>query len=683
MKNKSNPGWNRLRGRRGGTLAIMAACTMLACGIGVGLFAIGKLVSGNQQVQNATDAGNLNVACGSVRAVGVRLSDREQEEFGDLVDDNGLITLRTYNRVVGRAMLVAMNAQRLHTAAAITHAHEVMALAQSGDTSIGKRLRDALENTGASTSLFHAVAQKNSCRMLGTASQVSHKTAGYAVSFLNRGESSNVYLDPHYLTPQQKAILEAMGVVTLDAQGHSMVKGYHAINLGDGFVFSFVPVNPGQAPHLVSDREFERNKSQTLAEVIPANLADKLPPNTFASQGTATDGHSGYRVEQRSCAVVGVLNSIFPASLPSAYIRVTNPRGFDGNPNAPNLNNFFTGVGTTGVYLMNGAAGPIAFSSDPSMAAKWAAYNADPTKPKPPLLDDSGNPLVYDKNGQPAGPALLAQIKGQGAPGTGCNDWNVSGPNVNLDCNSFLGAFLNAYPGTPPEANGDRAQLIAVEKFQDNVIDAATGQASQGGWYTHNPYACSTVRTPRGATGLRLFNRNITYNNIGAHFTTPGTIRQLFSQVNPAAASVMPAIIGQIRQIKPEATDAEITACLDGTTLELDTVHYVYMSDDRKRKLVYSTTPPPTLKKATPADGTPQVFYSPRYQTIGLTVNTWLHRPDAVSPQIYFLGSPPPDQAGLGLDYAAFTAGSGYKGNLGDVAFGHQVDGDGDFCYVN
>src|SRR6185295_20268631 len=103
----------------------------------------------------------------------------------------------------------------------------------------------------------------------------------------------------------------------------------------------------------------------------------------------------------------------------------------------------------------------------------------------------------------------------------------------------FLPAFLTAYPNSPPIVVGDQSQIIAVEKLQDNVIQAAMHQGLLGSWWVHNPAACSHVMSPRGATGLRLFNRSAVYNNEGFRFTTAGTANQLLAQVGPEALAFL------------------------------------------------------------------------------------------------------------------------------------------------
>lgn len=669
---------------RGSALAVVVVFTAIIATVGIACFNLSKIAGGDREAQNATDAGNLNVARQDQAAIGVKLTDREKEDFGDLADRNGLITLRTYNRVVARAMLIAMNAQRLRTATAMQHAREVLGLAQTNSNSIGVRLREVLADATQSTAFFHAVAQANSCRLLASDAKVVHKEKDFATSYMYRGDASNIYVDnAHYMSAGDRQRLEAMGLLVSDAQGHRFIKGYQKIDLGDGFVFSFVSVNPGFAPHLVSGRDFNNNKE--LSTTLPADMAAKLPPNAFATASTAYNHSTSVAHAHSSCAVVGVLNAIYPPSLPSAFFRVTNPPGFNASAVIPGPNNFYAGVGTVGVYLIAGASGPIAFSSDPDIGKQWAVYNADPAgSPKPPINDNQGNPLVYDAAGEPATLALLAQIRGMSAPVTGCNDWNVSGASADANCQNFLPAFLHAFPGDPPTANGDHSALTAVEKLQDLVIHAWMDQIALV--FVHSDYGCQYVSSPDGQTGLRLFDRNFQYNQKTAHFTTPGTVQQLLHQVEPiAGANVFNAIVQQIKQIKPEATDAEIIGLLNSTTLELGSVHYVYMPDDRTRALVFSTTPPRTVVAGTTPDGTPVHLSSPPFQTLGLSVNTPMFTApgEEVGPNRYWYRQPDADQMGIGLDTAMYTPGSGYKGNLGDVTFHESVTGDGSFCNAN
>lgn len=662
--------------KRGTTLILATASVVGLALVALCWFDLVRVLGGSRQAQNATDAGTLNLAHKAQAVLGVKMTAREKEEFGDLVDTNGLITLRMYNRVVGRAMLIALNAQELKTPEALKHAHEVLDLAQTGNMSIGERLAQVLSDASRLTPLVESVSQANSTRFLG-AGKVANVPSQCSVAYLNAGAPSNVYLDWGYLKPAQKERLQALNILHNDSQGHSLLKGYQTINLGDGFVFSFVALDPESQTHRVSDKDFNQNRE--LATRIDARLVGKVPPNTFSTTSTTVDARTRQSLLHHSCATVGT-SGRYPTTL-SGYIRIINPRGFAPPGKLPPNKSFYAGVGMTGVYLFSDGNQPMAFSSDPDIGAKWAAYNKDSSTPRPPLIDEEGNTYVYDKNGSPASMETLSKIKSMAAPVTGCNDWNVTGANVNANCHEFLDAFLNAYPSEPPIEDGDSSQLIAVEAMAGNLMTAAIENAKLH--RDHNPSGCLLVKTPRTKSGLRLFTRSARVAFLNYHFSKPGTVPQLLHQVDAnAMATVLSDIAQRVRQFKPDAREAEILQCLQSETLELDSVHYLYLNNTTG-KLVLSTTPPPTVQTIPAADGVTRVYGYGPYQTLGITVNPPLYAPNWPMPGMLWLVSPPANTTALGSDFAMYTPGSGYRGNLGDLSFANQCLGDGTFCNSN
>lgn len=665
------------RNKRGSMLALLGMGSGVLAAIGIGLFLLIRLLGGMHESENATDAGSLSVAKHAVYDLGVTLTPREREDFGDLVDTNGLITLRTYNRVVARAMLIAMNAQDEKTPAALQHAHEVLDLAQTGNDSIGQRLHDVLINGALHRQAFFASALSNSGRMLGSASVMQHVDADFQQSYMERGQPCNVYLDDHYITAGHKNLLAQRGLTTTDAAGHMLVKGYTVIDLGDGLVFAFVPVNPNRAPHLVSQREFTSNNVSSLTQVLPASLIGKLPPNSFMNCSAAVDDRSRCTIRRRACSIVGALNKLYPASLPSAYVEVVNPKGYAPPDSLPSTNNWFAKEGMTGTFLFADSNGlPVAFSTDPYIGEQWRAYNANPQGTMPPRYDEHNNPLVFDSSGQPAGLDVLTRISGNAGPLAGCNVMNTVGDGSDASCRNTLPGFLRAFPGDPSNQNGDRSQLIAVEKYQGNMLELY-GRLINAGLVEQG---CGYVEAPKAATGLRLFDRNAAYgDDFDPKFSTPGTVPQLLTQVGNGAYSVVALISQRIHQIKPEATQAEIDNLLNNTTIELDSIKYIYMIDDTSRQLVFSATPPKTLVTRVAADGQLQAYSSGSYTTLYKAVNAYA----ANGLNIYFMVPPPVNSSAIAADYAYYTPSSGYRGNLGSVRFENTISGGGTFCKPN
>ncbi len=72
---------------------------------------------------------------------------------------------------------------------------------------------------------------------------------------------------------------------------------------------------PGRSPHLVSSGTFVKHLAQPLA-------VGTVPPNCFQSACQLQEKHA--RVSFDACAVVGSLQSEYPASIPGGYVEVDN-----------------------------------------------------------------------------------------------------------------------------------------------------------------------------------------------------------------------------------------------------------------------------------------------------------------------------------------------------------------------
>src|SRR5262245_11851651 len=121
-----------MRSHRAQTLPLVTACLAVVVTLGVGFYSLSMLVGGGRELQNAVDAGNLNVTKQCAKNVGVSLkSGAELDNFRRLVDtDTGKVNLLTYNRVVSQVMVVAANAQEEGTPLAKQRAAELFQVAQ-------------------------------------------------------------------------------------------------------------------------------------------------------------------------------------------------------------------------------------------------------------------------------------------------------------------------------------------------------------------------------------------------------------------------------------------------------------------------------------------------------------------------------------------------------------------------
>ena len=121
------------RTRKGAVLALVIVTALVLAILGVGLIFFIMQLGGGQELQHATDAGNLNVAKQVLRRPGTALlSGDELNIFGDTDDpDTSEVNLLTFNKVVAEAFLINANAQALGTANAQTHNQQMISLVKN------------------------------------------------------------------------------------------------------------------------------------------------------------------------------------------------------------------------------------------------------------------------------------------------------------------------------------------------------------------------------------------------------------------------------------------------------------------------------------------------------------------------------------------------------------------------
>src|SRR5215470_15505076 len=100
------------RKQLGATLALVAACIIVICFIGMAFFFVTRILGGGKELQNASDSGSLNVAKQALIQPIASISGATDYDkaFSGLLDSHG-VDLLTYNRLVGQALLVALNAE--------------------------------------------------------------------------------------------------------------------------------------------------------------------------------------------------------------------------------------------------------------------------------------------------------------------------------------------------------------------------------------------------------------------------------------------------------------------------------------------------------------------------------------------------------------------------------------------
>src|SRR5216684_2489028 len=107
----------KLRRGTGSTLGLVAVCALVIVLIGIACFFLAKIFGGGREVSNATDAGTMNVARKSMYYVAGTLTQNDPyfycTNYPGLTLSNpppkNAVTLLNYNRLVGQALLIALN----------------------------------------------------------------------------------------------------------------------------------------------------------------------------------------------------------------------------------------------------------------------------------------------------------------------------------------------------------------------------------------------------------------------------------------------------------------------------------------------------------------------------------------------------------------------------------------------
>lgn len=623
------------RRNRGAVLALVCALALVLIVFGIGIFTLIKVLGGMRELQHATDSGNLNVAKQAFKSPSVPLANGlEQNNFGGLVDEDGRIGLRNYNRLVGQTLLVALNAQAEGTTQSRDNALALAQALEIGPSSIGGRLKQSLSDTTNTSDFFDFLARANMLRLLN-GELPGARSASFETAYLKAGESTNVFLDPSILPAGVNAPGTTFSAGRADATGFNYLSGYQTITVPGICTVAGVPVLPGQKPHLVSNTLFDENRDR------PIDGYD-LPPNSFKSAGMARERASNDFLNAVSCAIVGALDHKFTASIPRGYLVITNPAGMMDATPPPSPNTILNNELFSGIFVANNGA----FSLDAGLIQAWAAYNtADPPTGQPPPTEG----LFGDPYG-------IRSLGGDGFPSM-CNYLSLDGPGANSACQNLEAAFRDAY-GSQDTAPPTPSELTATEQMRANVW----GLFPQGGPLTF----------PDGFTGIRIFDRNSPQpvaEGSPPVFTQAGTAAQILSQVGNGTGSEL-TVLNQIRQrmreIKPEATIAEVDSVLASRPIALGETLYVYMTGNT---LQLTNAPPPWLVAGTAPDGLP-LNISSTFQTIGLSVNP---PGDLGFSNVVFEFMPNPSTMAIGEEEAIFTPSSGFNNLLGTLEFRSRI----------
>lgn len=327
-----------IRENRAATLGLAIVFILAMTVIGLAVVSLVSLLGGGEQMQRATDAGNLSLARSVLVKVAVPISDSgDEEQFNGVTEHtnggSGVINLRNFNRAMAQSMLVSLNANKINQDGldfgAASNAQKLSSTVQI----IGNRLAQQLAKPAAVQDFFNAVAKLNPTKEFGD--KTINAVGNPQVSFLERTGASNVSLsleqipDYDFSSNSSKLYKDKISawVTTVSSASNNnalYLKGYvDGMTPGNSLPNSyFVPLRPGARPHLVPQLEFENGKKQSSA---PNPFAWSLPvPNAISIQAQSTS-EQGYQGNFAACALIEPIDGAgFQASIPHGFIRLQN-----------------------------------------------------------------------------------------------------------------------------------------------------------------------------------------------------------------------------------------------------------------------------------------------------------------------------------------------------------------------
>lgn len=683
------------RRKRGATMSLVIIVTVTIVVLGIGCYFLVKLLGGGREISNAADAGALNIAKQAIRNPAQRLSafpNKDVLSNFSLLADNGNVDLLVYNRFVAQALIVALNAKNEKTPEAADNAKKVWVALDD----VSKFIRTQLNDKKTLEAHFNQLASSNNTRMLGGPQSVNLND--YAIGFMHRGGSTNVYVDPNVwaaLAKDPAIPVNSAGVKS--PTGDPYLAGYKGIDIqiptGETLTFSGVPVFPQVTPHLISNSDFDQNRADDFIANFPPS---SLPPNAFHSKGANT---GGTLLSSVACAVVGISSSggpaaltNFPLSIPGGYIAISNGPSVPRPTKLPALEQddiFSHELANNGIYTEG---------SRPEQM--FTQNNRDPNSVSYNGIWDAW--YYHNKFGQPQPSLAYSQQEIKRGDGTlvtleqlqtisvssslliNCV-WDMyTDPPVNQVCVDALDNFKVAYnrPGTLDPGNVTADQWTTLEAFKVNLM------ASR-----YDVKTCADVYAPNMVSGVKWFDHNkavVAFSELSAPSKnpynfgvpkTPDEYLNMIEQVTPGSRqSVIDNLVQRCQQIAPGVSAADVVQALKAQPLPLGGRQYLFVSNN---KLVLDTNAPSWIVPNTRADGPPTSFGNSypvqdsivNAQDISYTVTGGgdgnFFMPYELSPQ------------STCADKAIWRAATGYNNLLGELTFTNSCEGGGKFCKPN
>lgn len=303
------------RGFHGGVLVLVIAMLLVTVMVGVALVTVCRLVFTQRGATNSADAAVLNVAKQAGYNPTVNAVSIGTPEFAGLGDNHGNeISLLSYNNAVAKTIVVALSAEEEETPEARNAARHMKAQLDK----LAAALVNAIRSSGKLEKAFDDMAMANSQKVQGS---TVRRASTIEWSYYGPGEASSIYFDPESFDEETFAKLDRY--LKKDGprspHGQYYLKGYEPVSFA-GVTVEALPVFPGQQPHLISNADFERGKSQQ--HILPNSLLIKSSTDVQLLQtAAAVIGLSG---TGQAAGMPGGNTITYPVEAPDAFIRFTN-----------------------------------------------------------------------------------------------------------------------------------------------------------------------------------------------------------------------------------------------------------------------------------------------------------------------------------------------------------------------
>jgi hypothetical protein len=342
----------RRRRPEGASLVLVIGLALVLGLVGVSVFFIMRLVAGGEQMQRAADAGNLTLARAELDQFQVTIpSTGTQLQFNGASDHagggNGVVDLRNINSVMGQSFLVNLNAyditQRGIDFGAAGHAVTVNEAANEIADSLASTMKDPIKTFRVSS----AISERNSTAQFS--SEQAQPGGGPRFSYVDRGSPSNIYVEPQQMpdydfTKKSSELfnskVKSWTATVSSAQDHG--KNHYLLGYQDGMTPSggfkstyFVPLRPGDRPHLVSQAVFDQNQTPNFNWPTPV-------ANAVSQAITKEDTHVALTQFSSYGQIGPITKQGNPLCIKHGFIRILNgaPAPVSGVANGNNQDVF-------------------------------------------------------------------------------------------------------------------------------------------------------------------------------------------------------------------------------------------------------------------------------------------------------------------------------------------------------